>query len=78
MEFKPTIKEEIETINRELAKSLLKLQALLEKKQRALDEAELFEERGEKALIEKTISDIERKIREIKSIGFSTLRTNRQ
>jgi len=73
----PTLKQEIEIINSELGKSLLKLQNLLEKKRRALDEADMLDERGEKELIETTISQIERKIRQIKAIGLTPSKTNR-
>lgn len=77
MNSEPTFKQEIEIINSELGKSLLKLQNLLEKKRRALDEANLLDERGEKELIETTILQIERKIRQIKTIGLAPAKTNR-
>lgn len=77
MNTEPTLKQEIEIINSELGKSLLKLQNLLEKKRRALDEADMLDERGEKELIETTISQIERKIRQIKAIGLTPSKTNR-
>ena len=65
-----SFRDELDAINRELRKSLLKLQSLLEKKRRALIEAEILEDRREKEHLEKVIRGIEKKIKEIKSIGL--------
>jgi hypothetical protein len=70
--------EELEAINRELRKSLLKLQSLLDKKRRALKEAEILEDRQEQEHLGRVIGDIERKIREIKDIGLPPLSVNRE
>lgn len=63
-------RDELDAINRELRKSLLKLQSLLEKKRRALKQAEILEDRREQEHLERIIRDIEKKIREIRSIGL--------
>jgi flagellar biosynthesis/type III secretory pathway chaperone len=65
-----SFREELDTINRELRKSLLKLQSLLEKKRRALKEAEILEDRREQEHLERVIQEIEAKIREIRAIGL--------
>ncbi len=65
-----SFQEELDTINRELRKSFLKLQSLLEKKQRALKEAQILEDKREQEHLEKVIHEIEKKIREIKGIGL--------
>ncbi len=65
-----TFSEELEAINRELRKSLLKLQSLLDKKRRAFKEAEILEDRREQEHLARVIRDIEKKIRDIKSIGL--------
>jgi len=65
-----SFREELDTINRELRKSLLKLQSLLEKKRRALKEAEILEDRREQEHLERIIQEIESKIREIRAIGL--------
>jgi len=65
-----SFREELDAINRELRKSLLKLQSLLEKKRRALKEAEILEDRREQEHLERVIREIEAKIREIRSIGL--------
>lgn len=70
--------EELEAINRELRKSLLKLQSLLDKKRRALKEAEILEDRREQEHLERVIGDIERKIGEIRGIGLPPLSVNRE
>jgi flagellar biosynthesis/type III secretory pathway chaperone len=66
----PSFREELDAINRELRKSLLKLQSLLEKKRRALKEAEILEDRREQEHLEGVIQEIEGKIREIRDIGL--------
>lgn len=63
-------REELDAINRELRKSLLKLQSLLEKKRRDLKEAEILEDRPEQEHLEQIIREIEKKIREIRAIGL--------
>jgi len=63
-------REELDAINRELRKSLLKLQSLLEKKRRDLKEAEILEDRPEQEHLEQVIREIEKKIREIRTIGL--------
>lgn len=65
-----SFRAELDAINRELRKSLLKLQSLLEKKRRALKEAEILEDRREQEHLERIIQEIEAKIREIRSIGL--------
>jgi hypothetical protein len=65
-----SFQEELDTINRELRKSFLKLQSLLEKKQRALKEALILEDKREQEHLETVIHEIEKKIREIKGIGL--------
>ncbi len=70
MGFAESFREELDAINRELRKSLLKLQSLLEKKRRALKEAEILEDRREQEHLERVIREIEAKIREIRSIGL--------
>lgn len=70
MGFPESFREELDAINRELRKSLLKLQSLLEKKRRALKEAEILEDRREQEHLERVIREIEAKIREIRSIGL--------
>lgn len=70
MATQTSFREELDAVNRELRKSLLKLQSLLEKKRRALLEAEILEDRREKEHLEKVILGIEKKIREIKGIGI--------
>lgn len=65
-----SFQEELDTINRELRKSFLKLQSLLEKKHRALKEAQILEDKREQEHLEKVIRDIEKQIREIKGIGL--------
>ncbi|MHB8766103.1 MAG: hypothetical protein ACYDA8_17440 [Deferrisomatales bacterium] len=66
----PSFREELDQINRELRKSLLKLQSLLEKKRRDLKEAEILEDRREQEHLERVIRDIEKKILEIRAIGI--------
>lgn len=70
METRSSFREELDAINRELRKSLLKLQSLLEKKHRALKQAEILEDRREQEHLERVIRDIEKKIREIRGIGL--------
>ncbi|MEW6487237.1 MAG: hypothetical protein AB1578_04895 [Thermodesulfobacteriota bacterium] len=70
MVHSPSFREELDAINRELRKSLLKLQSLLEKKRRALKEAEILEDRREQEHLEGVIQEIEGKIREIRDIGL--------
>jgi len=65
-----SFREELDAINRELRKSLLKLQSLLEKKRRALKEAEILEDRREQEHLERVILEIEAKIRDIRAIGL--------
>lgn len=65
-----SFRAELDAINRELRKSLLKLQSLLEKKRRALKEAEILEDRREQEHLERIIQEIETKIREIRAIGL--------
>jgi hypothetical protein len=65
-----SFREELDAINRELRRSLLKLQSLLEKKRRALTEAEILEDRREKEHLEGVIQGIQAKIREIRDIGL--------
>lgn len=65
-----SFREELDAINRELRKSLLKLQSLLEKKRRALQEAEILEDRREQEHLERVIRGIQAKIREIQAIGL--------
>lgn len=62
--------EELDAINRELRKSFLKLQSLLERKHRALKEAQILEDKREQEHLERVIRDIEKQIREIKDIGL--------
>lgn len=69
-------RDELDAINRELRKSLLKLQSLLEKKRRALKQAEILEDRREQEHLERIIRDIDKKIREIKNIGLPPLATD--
>ena len=66
----PNFREELEAINRELRKSFLKLQSLLEKKRRALREAEILEDHREREHLEEVIRQIERLLREIRDIGL--------
>jgi flagellar biosynthesis/type III secretory pathway chaperone len=73
----PSFQEELEVINRELRKSFLKLQSLLEKKRRALKEAQILEDRREQEHLEKVIREIEKKIREIRDIGLPTSTADR-
>lgn len=70
MGLSPSFREELDAINRELRKSLLKLQSLLEKKRRALKEAQILEDRREQEHLERVIQEIEGKIREIRDIGL--------
>ena len=70
MTNRPSFEQELETINRELRKSFLKLQSLLEKKKRALKEAQILEDKREQEQLERVIREIEKKIREIRDIGF--------
>ncbi len=65
-----SFRDELDGINRELRKSLLKLQSLLEKKRRALKEAEILEDRREQEHLAQVIGEIEKKIREIRDIGL--------
>ncbi len=65
-----SFRAELDAINRELRKSLLKLQSLLEKKRRALKEAEILEDHREREHLERIIQEIETKIREIRDIGL--------
>ncbi len=65
-----SFREELDAINRELRKSLLKLQSLLEKKRRDLKEAEILEDRPEQEHLEQVIREIEKKTREIRAIGL--------
>ena len=65
-----SFRQELDSINRELRKSLLKLQSLLEKKRRALKEAEILENRREQEQLEKVIRSIENKVKEIREIGL--------
>lgn len=65
-----SFQEELDAINRELRKSFLKLQSLLEKKRRALKEAQILEDKREQEHLERVIREIEKKIREIKNIGL--------
>ena len=78
MDSPPTFREELDAINRELRKSLLKLQSLLEKKRRALVEAEILEDRREQEHLERVIRGIDKKIREIKSIGLPPPTTDQE
>ena len=70
MESRSSFREQLDAINRELRRSLLKLQSLLEKKRRALKQAEILEDRREQEQLETVIQDIEKRIREIRSIGL--------
>ncbi len=70
MEKETRFRQELDAITRELRKSFLKLQSLLEKKRRALKEAEILEDRREREHLEQVIREIERKIREIREIGI--------
>ena len=70
MESRSSFREQLDAINRELRRSLLKLQSLLEKKRRALKQAEILEDRREQEHLETVIQDIEKRIREIRSIGL--------
>ena len=72
-----SFQEELEVINRELRKSFLKLQSLLEKKRRALKEAQILEDKREQEHLERVIRDIEKKIREIRDIGLPTSNADR-
>jgi hypothetical protein len=74
----PTFREELDAINRELRKSLLKLQSLLEKKRRAFVEAEILEDRREQEHLERVIRGIDKKIREIKNIGLPPPTTDQE
>lgn len=65
-----SFRDELDAINRELRKSLLKLQSLLEKKRRALKEAEILEDRREQEHLSRVIGEMEKKIREIRDIGL--------
>jgi flagellar biosynthesis/type III secretory pathway chaperone len=65
-----SFREELDAINRELRKSLLKLQSLLERKRRDLKEAEILEDRPEQEHLEQVVREIEKKIREIRAIGL--------
>lgn len=67
----PSFEEELDAINRELRKSFLKLQSLLEKKRRSLEEAVILEDKREQEQIETVIREIEKKIREIRGIGLT-------
>ncbi|HSH69981.1 MAG: hypothetical protein P1P84_13365 [Deferrisomatales bacterium] len=73
-----SFREELDAINRELRKSLLKLQSLLEKKRRDLKEAEILEDRPEQEHLEQVIREIEKKTREIRSIGLPPLPAARE
>ncbi|WP_025321048.1 hypothetical protein [Deferrisoma camini] len=64
------LREELEEINRELRKTFLKLQSLLEKKQRALREAEILEDEQEQERLSEVVLQIEKKLREIRQIGI--------
>ncbi|GAB4265598.1 MAG: hypothetical protein Kow0092_18030 [Deferrisomatales bacterium] len=70
MTAQSSFRDELAEINRELRKSLLKLQSLLEKKQRALKQAQILEDRREQEHLEGVIRSIEKKIREIREIGL--------
>ena len=72
-----SFQEELEVINRELRKSFLKLQSLLEKKRRALKEAQILEDKREQEHLEKVIREIDKKIREIRDIGLPTSNADR-
>jgi hypothetical protein len=65
-----SFEEELNSINLELLNSFLKLQSLLEKKRRALEEAQVLEDKQEQEQLERIIRQIERKLAEIKSIGL--------
>jgi len=65
-----SLREELEEINRELRKTFLKLQSLLEKKQRALREAEILEDEQEQERLSEVVLQIEKKLREIRQIGI--------
>jgi len=65
-----SLREELEEINRELRKTFLKLQSLLEKKQRALREAEILEDEREQERLSEVVLQIEKKLREIRQIGI--------
>lgn len=73
-----SFREELDAINRELRKSLLKLQSLLEKKRRDLKEAEILEDRPEQEHLEQVIREIEKKIREIRAIGLPPTTTQHE
>ena len=73
-----SFREELDAINRELRKSLLKLQSLLEKKRRDLKEAEILEDRPEQEHLEQVIREIEKKTREIRAIGLPPLPSTRE
>jgi len=64
------LREELEEINRELRKTFLKLQSLLEKKQRALREAEILEDEQEQERLSEVVLQIEKKLHEIRQIGI--------
>ncbi len=70
MEPGSSLREELEEINRELRKTFLKLQSLLEKKQRALREAEILEDEREQERLSEVVLQIEKKLREIRQIGI--------
>ncbi|GAB4251598.1 MULTISPECIES: hypothetical protein [Deferrisoma] len=65
-----SLREELEEINRDLRKTFLKLQSLLEKKRRALQEAEILEDERERERLAEVIGQIERKLKEIREIGI--------
>ncbi len=64
-----SFRDELDQVNRELRKSLQRLQALLERKRRDLVETGILEERREQAHLEGVIRDIEQKIAELRAIG---------
>lgn len=77
MTHDPSFETELEAINRELRKSFLKLQSLLEKKKRALKEAQILEDKRTQEQLERVVREIEKKLHEIRDIGFPPFRGTR-
>ncbi len=70
MPMSPSLRQDLEEINRELRKTFHRLESLLEKQKRALREAEILEDHREREHLEEVIRQIERKLREIRQIGL--------
>lgn len=64
-----SFRDELDQVNRELRKSLQRLQALLERKRRDLEETAILQDRREQEHLEGVIRDIEQKILELRAIG---------